>query len=324
MKETIPTESQHELPPHIFEVETKRAKYYIVLGDHSQPADIPEYLLKELDAIAIERWFDKPLPEKWRDDREGFLKEMESIEGHTQYGELMKNARSRGLPICFPDGAGLEIDRVIKGYGDERGSNTLKSVSFGAATLIAFAVAAVGGAEGHNKLISRRQFLAKTGGGVLAGTFGACASAFFGAHHLEPKDLFETPPSESDIASLEKYMDFMEKYHPEIYNEIVTLRNILMAIKLRSFAEHPLFQKRFKGEKPNVALFVGNNHINIKDSLGYTGAELMTQVKQHSESFPFKTESLDLDEPTSGYVQYHPEHGWIYRPLNWNTTTQSI
>lgn len=229
-------ESKEELPSNVV-VETPEAKFRIAYGLH--PVEMKPEVLGKSDALMIETGvvFNYTLPKKLVE--KNFNRD---IRRSTQYGKIIEKAEREEKPIFLGDitewrtafllQIGLKVLELTVGIALLK--NLIKSLL-------------------ENEKMTRREFLKKTAAGI-----------YLSSEMPSYISLLLSGDEKSAGRAIEKFLtDLNERTHPETNAILLTLRNYVMAQKLKTIAE----KLGIKNRKPEVAIAIGKRHSGIEKAL---------------------------------------------------------
>lgn len=228
------------LPKNVVLIETPQAKFRIAYGYHvseQNPADV-----EMSEAIALETGGESyATPEE---AEETFRRAVDSI----QYRKIITQAKEKKKPIFFVDMTNDNYVPLLQ-MGLKTGETLLGIKLLGS---LAREV------KEETGDMTRREFLKKSMKGA--------AGLYFSSHALGYLSSLAKIGSEekSAIRAVNRFLnDIDERVHPETQAIILTLRNYLMAQKMKTVAEQ-FFQK---DKKADVAMIVGSGHSGIEKAL---------------------------------------------------------
>lgn len=241
-------EEQESLPENVVAIETPEAKLRIVYGLHDRPED-PK-TVEGADAIVLEcvgYYETEILAEKM----------ISAMEGLEQYKLILEKARQDGRPVFLVDVSYADAAMSLERYIDAAEKTA------GLAVLASLAKDAV---RSFREPVTRRGFL-KMAGKMAVGAWLSSSFSDFVASHIG----LDEPGEKSTARKVERSLrGLRERTHPELKRIILTLRNNLMAQKLKTVS---YLMSGGKKEKPEVAIIVGRAHVGIEKALQKTEAE---------------------------------------------------
>lgn len=242
-------EEKEKLPPNVVMVETPEAKFRIAYGTHSteqKPEELgkPDALMLESLGL-IDYTSSKKLVEEEFDK-----KVRESI----QYRKIIKRAEEKEKPIFLGDITEWESAALLQ-FGLQFLEPMIGVLLLGSLLrswvkekLTNLPKKKLTRREFLKKSISALYFLSDLPGGVIRYLF-------------EEEGILD---EKSASRAVERFLwDLNEKIHPETKAIIVTLRNHLMAQKMKTISERLEIQNR----KPEVTTVVGAFHHGIEEAL---------------------------------------------------------
>ncbi len=232
-------EQGKELPPNVVMLEKPEAVYRIIYGYHDQPQKAGD--LGTPQALVLET--------ATRDYSEKHLAEnlLSYFTGHIQYKNIIRVCQEQAIPIYFTDTTDYGAHQLLA-YGLAH----LEAIT-GAALVLNLA-------KDFKKKTGRREFLGMMGKG-LAATY------LFGPFMMFWVNGNLAISQEQSVRLVGRFLeDLVENTHPETDQIIITLRNYLMAQKLKAVAQD-ITTPNTPQSKPEVAIVLGASHTGIENAL---------------------------------------------------------
>ncbi|MBI2514791.1 hypothetical protein HYV91_01195 [Candidatus Wolfebacteria bacterium] len=253
--------SAEKLPDNISVIETSGGKFRVIYGDHRErqkPEDLGESavaLMLETAGLSID--YSEP-----KQAEEFFSR----LSQHFQYKKIIEKVQRENKPIFLGDITDAEAVLLLR--------QLLKTGETIAAPLLFSLLACMlsGRMLSGRKEISRRDLL-KNLSIALPGIYFSTQTA-----QLVPGLIRKLRGKYSPLNLFRKIMiDINERLHPETDAILLTLRNYILAQKLKTIA-----QKLSKGvsEKPEIAIVVGANHMGIERALRENEWEGLTVINK--------------------------------------------
>jgi len=156
-------------------------------------------------------------------------------------------------------------------------------------------------ARQRKEKMSRRQFI-KTG-------LMSLGSLYFGGLEILNQFLSVVQKDQFNEGSLGRKIERSvqtpeEKFHPEIYGLIVTLRNELWAHKLDCVAKE---LKERLGYKPKIAVVVGSAHHGLEDTLQENPQERLETIQRFFNAFKIAGLAKETKINQTLKFEYSPE-----------------
>lgn len=174
--------------------------------------------------------------------------------------QLRSSAERRKMPVYLIDIADTSGDFQKKRHlaiQDLKWAEIILGTAFLGKTTLEVIAAATG-----ELAVSKRDFLKL----MIQGIAGAYLSSNYIEEMLTMEQAKSGHPKESSALRkfMRGYVGLQEKIHPEVYLLTLAFRNAVFSLKIESIAK--LIGKK-AGEKPDVALLVGGNHVGVEHML---------------------------------------------------------
>lgn len=248
---------------NVSEVETPSAKYDIVYSLHNQPVK-PE-TIEQADAIILELVGNYETQEKVQ-------KHMEFIsrEQHT-YHQIIKSAAEKQKPVFL-------VDMSTDAYATRRDAalNVVLLPVIEAMIAAGLVFSGIKGVAKKEKM-DRRSFL-KLGAKMTAAAYLSLPQASRLLSFVSTDYFRQVPDEESFSRKTEKFVHKIKSSsHPELYSNVVNVRNNLIAEKSEAIAR--MLNKKL-GRKPQLALLTGASHFGLEESLSSDPFERINSLKK--------------------------------------------